>query len=192
MTKSALLPAALLAFVLAMSASAQSQSVAITTSHIADVMTRAGLTTSPDQVTLLANVVAATSDPILKVDSVTSSESGSMKVRLSCKESTQCLPFFVYILKSAPATSQSRQASMADLPKTPIASSGTTFSDGLPVVRSGSTVILLLEGDHVHIQMHAVCLHKGSIGETIRVSSKDHHEIFFAQILDATHVRGTL
>ncbi len=64
--------------------------------------------------------------------------------------------------------------------------------DNQSIVKAGSAVILLLEGDHVHIQIHAVCLHNGSIGQTIRVASNDHHEVYSAEILDATHVRGKL
>ncbi len=91
MTKSVLLPAVLLAAVLCAPASAESQRIAIATSQIADAMTQAGFATLPDQVTLLANVVATTPNPILKVDSVDRSESVRMKARLSCKDARSML-----------------------------------------------------------------------------------------------------
>jgi flagella basal body P-ring formation protein FlgA len=57
---------------------------------------------------------------------------------------------------------------------------------------AGSRATLLLEGDHVHIQVPVVCLQNGAVGQTIRVASPDHKQTYVAQVTGNNVLRGRL
>jgi flagella basal body P-ring formation protein FlgA len=60
------------------------------------------------------------------------------------------------------------------------------------VVRAGSPAVLLIEGDHIHIQIQVVCLENGAPGQTIRASSKDHRQTYTAKVGEDAVLRGKL
>jgi flagella basal body P-ring formation protein FlgA len=59
-------------------------------------------------------------------------------------------------------------------------------------IRSGSAATLLLDGPRIHIQLSVICLESGEPGKTIRVTSKDHKQVYTAEIIDGTLLRGSL
>lgn len=178
---SALIVAVALGF-LAASASAQK---AIATDQIAAALSSAGLNATPEQIVLLSNVVATTSAPALKVDSAELWSDHRIKVRLSCVKSEECLPFFVAVRGTQPQAPVSANTSPAPtLPANPVPNA--------LVIRSGGRATLLLEGDHIHIRLPVICLQNGEVGQTIRVTSLDHHQTYAAQVDANGTLRGML
>jgi hypothetical protein len=164
---------------------------AITTGQIAAAICDAGLTISPKQVTLLADVVARTNSPVLRVQSMESMGSHRMKVRLDCEDIEECVPFYVAIDRNSESSAYASPLRPAqDRAPGNIPRVMTEFNT--PVMRAGSTAILLLESDHLHIQLPVVCLENGAIGQTIRVTSKDHRQTYTAQVSDGGTLRGKL
>ena len=114
-----------------------------------------------------------------------------MKVRLDCTNSEECVPFYVTIDKNGDnlaepspiAPSQGREPS-------PLARLRT--GSDTPVMRAGSNVVLLLDGDRMQIELPVVCLENGSIGQTIWVASRDRRQTYTAQVFDAGTLRGRL
>ena len=165
-------------------AAACAEHYAISTSNIAQTISRSGVQVSPDQVTLPTVVVATTANPMLKVRSVEKLGNRQILARMECVSSDQCLPFFVQVA----------QESGAVLNATELASlvAGTGTEKRSVVVRSGATVTLMLDGAHVHIRIPAVCLESGAPGQTIRVTDKTHQVTYSAQVVDASIVKGKL
>lgn len=163
----------------------------ITTAQIAAAINDAGVSISPKQVTLLFEVVARTNSPVLRVRSMESLGVHRMKVRLDCTNSEECVPFYVTIDKNGDnlaepspiAPSQGREPS-------PLARLRT--GSDTPVMRAGSNVVLLLDGDRMQIELPVVCLENGSIGQTIWVASRDRRQTYTAQVFDAGTLRGRL
>src|SRR5271155_1198596 len=69
----------------------------ITAAQVANAITGTGMKVSAQQVTLLADVVATTSNPVLQVESVEPWGEHRLRVRLSCASSDQCMPFLVAV-----------------------------------------------------------------------------------------------
>lgn len=176
---SALIVAIALGFPAAMAAAQN----AITPRQIAAALDSAGMSTTPEQVVLLTNVVATTSAPALKFESAELWSDHRIKVRLSCVRPEECLPFFVAVQGSQP------QAVTAD---TTAAIPPAQSPSSPPAMRAGGHATLLLEGDHIHIQLPVVCLESGAIGQTIRVTSLDHRLTYLAQVDGDRTLRGKL
>jgi hypothetical protein len=162
---------------------------AITTAQIATAVFAAGMQISPEQITLLTDVVATTTSPALMVESIEPWGDHRMKVRLNCAASEQCLPFFVAIRVGQDSSSQPPMTvSDHSLPgNLRAATDPRSF-----VIRSGAQAILMLDGVHVHIRIAVVCLENGAPGQTIRVASRDHKQTYMARVVDGAVLRASL
>jgi hypothetical protein len=159
----------------------------ISTEQIAATVNRMGMQITPAQVTLLSEVVATTTAPQLAVRSIEPWGNQRMMARLECASREQCLPFLVGI-----QTGEGNTAELAGL--LPKANSPATSAIGSKAyaVRTGSPAVLELEGERVHIRIAVVCLENGTLGQTVRVSVKDRHLVYVAQVVDNNIVKGKL
>ena len=170
----------------ALPARSQSNRLPITRDQVATAINGAGMQVSAGQVTLLSNVVSASGNPELKVESVEKWGDRKLVVRLVCANPSECLPFIVAVRPSGAVPEQ--LALSAQLK--PVSFSGKPR--GFDAIRAGSTAVLFLEGPHVHIQLSVVCLENGSIGQSIRVATRDRRLTFIAEILSDSALRGQL
>jgi hypothetical protein len=168
--------------VIVSSASAQ-QRVNITPTAIASAISAAGMPVSTEQVSLLTDVTATKASPVLTVESMQPWGDHRMKVRMSCAESEQCLPFFVSVHTGNP--SQPADGSS-------IGNQRASVDSRAFVVRAGAPATLLLDGAHVHIRIAVVCLENGAPGQTIRVASRDHRQTYIAKVVDQAVLRASL
>lgn len=157
---------------------------AITTERIAAAVSGSGVQVSPDQVTLLTEVVASVANPELKVQSINRAGDRRTIARMGCANAEQCLPFVVALRMKEVEGSEAA----SNLP----ASSASTMRPATFAVRQGSTTALFLDGDHVHISLSVICLENGAPGQTIRATSPDRHQVFTAQVASNGTLRGRL
>jgi hypothetical protein len=167
----------------ALPAAAAPRRYAITTERIAAALSNGGVPVLPEQVTLPANVVASTADPVLKVMSIDRAGGQRALARLECASSQQCLPFIVTLRVSMePAEASPRvQAAVFSSPR-----------PSTPLVRAGSPATLHLEGAHIHISLSVICLENGAMGQTIRATSKDRHQVYTVQVVRDGVLEGRL
>ncbi|HUD55494.1 MAG TPA: flagella basal body P-ring formation protein FlgA [Terracidiphilus sp.] len=170
----------------ASSAAAAQGRYVISTDQIAATMSRMGMQVSPQQVTLLSDVVATKVSPILKVRSIERWDDQRMMARMECENTVECLPFFVGLrIGQGNATQASGSSSQA-----------YSSAPGLPskafVVRSGSPATLMLDSERVHIRLSVICLQNGAPGQMIRVTGKDRKLVFTAQVIDGGLLKGRL
>jgi hypothetical protein len=189
MTSYKSIPVLVLSAAMALPASAASGRTVITTAQIAAAISASGATVSPQQVTLLAEVVATTGNPALKVESIERWGDHRMKVRLACASSEECLPFLVAVHWTDETAAQPL---LANADRSPASASPAKTGSNSFVLRAGAPAILLLDGDHLHIRLIVTCLENGAAGQTIRVSSKDHLQTYSAEVVDGTTLRGRL
>jgi hypothetical protein len=189
MIRFSMLSTATLLAALALPATAEPGRVNITAEQVATAISGTGMNVSPDQVTLLTDVVARSSAPRLGVESIEPWGNHRMKVRMDCVNHEQCLPFYVSIrLKAEAATNAG--GSQADQ-----GSTEASLPDRDPKafqVRAGSKATLLIDSGHVHIRLVVVCLENGAAGQKIRVECKDPHQTYIAQVMDGGVLRGSL
>ena len=181
------IPALFLSAAMALPAVAASARNTITAEQVAAAINGAGMKVSADQVVILADVMATDSSPKLKVESMERWGDHQMKFRLDCVKAGECLPFFVAV----------RWSQAEPVPSVFADHSSTAISLAKPdsnsfIVRAGSPAVLLLEGDHIHIQLPVVCLQNGAIGQTIRVASPDHRQTYMAAVGEDAVLRGKL
>jgi len=160
---------------------------AISAMNVAETVSRAGIAVSPDRIALPAEVVATTLSPALRVHSVEKLGNDRLLARVECVKSSQCLPFLVQI--------QLREGSEAkiDVPGAEATKPLRTMqADSALALRSGSPVTLMLDGDHVHVRMRAICLQGGAPGQIIRVTDTNHRLIYSAQVVGTSLVQGRL
>lgn len=162
---------------------------AIDAGSIATALSGMGVQILPEQVMLLTDVVASTSVPRLKVQSIEKRGKNPMLVRMECESPKECLPFFVSL-----RLSQSDESQLAGA-----FSARPMLSDSAPrpslksfVIRAGSPATLLLDGDRVHIKIPVICLENGASGQKIRVAGKDRRQFYSAEVIDGRLLKGRM
>jgi hypothetical protein len=183
MAKHKFISIAIFSLAMALPVAAATGHDSITKEQVAAAMSGAGMKVSADQVTLLTDVVSNSPAPALKVEAMERWGADRMRVRLDCAKREDCLPFYVAVRWMQEGTA---------LPVQTAALVQARVDPSSYVVRAGSSAILMLEGDHVHIRIPVVCLENGTPGQTIRVASKDHRLTYTAQVVDGTVLKGSL
>jgi hypothetical protein len=166
-----------------------------------------GINVSADQVKLPLNVVATEENPPLEAGAVeklghlSGSQPGqlSASVKLRCKTAGACRPFFAIATWEPSQQAAQPMAAGKDGAATQVAVArpaspqpSTRTEQQATAIKAGQPLILLLDGDHMRIQMTVVSLTAGSVGQTIRVSSPDHKHTYMAEVLNESTVKGTL
>jgi|SRR5579863_2942080 hypothetical protein len=157
----------------------------ISKEQVAAAVNRLGMPVAPEQITLLADVVASTNAPRLTVRSIEPWGEHRMTARIECGSSDQCLPFFVSLNTGSDTASEAAAAAAQSY--LPAANLPKHF-----VVKSGTPATLLLDGDRVHIRLSVICLESGAPGQTIRVTDREHKMVFHAQVVDGGLLKGRL
>jgi hypothetical protein len=176
-----------------MDCSAQSklpQRFAVTSAQVARALDKRGLTVSDDQISFPANIVTASVDPLLDIDSVEPMTDGAgdshhrSKVKLVCHSPQLCVPFYVVVGRSLgsalPVFTTHNGIALAPAETLPIS------------VRIGNRATLVVDTGQMHIELPVICLQNGAVGARIRVVSPDHKQSYTATVVSSTLVTGSL
>lgn len=136
-----------------------------------------GVSILPEQMEELSGMTAAEPNPPLKVLSVDMLDADSDKVRLRCEHPNTCLPFYVLVhWGQLEEGSRSRPGHTYRKPAQPEQRAANLL------VRSGRTVVLMLEGEYIHMTLPVLCLQNGGRGQQVRVISKDTKRRYVARV----------
>jgi len=176
-------------------------------SQIVSEMQNRQLPTRGVQVRLAAPVTAASPNPRLEIEAVTLLSAHEMRLRMACSDRSQCLPFFAiatYPETMDPVTvaiNPGRQPAGGEQPAPsakPVAGSSAASASAStadpaekPILRSGSPATLDFDGDRVHVRIEVICLQSGAAGDKIRVTTRDHKQVYVAEIVAPTLLKGT-
>jgi hypothetical protein len=139
------------------------------------------------QVALSAEITASVPNPDLEVQSVSVTGTRRAMLRLACKSSAECIPF--YISAAWPEGSDP-----VSLPSPAPAQQTRTLTQGsqAPVaLRAGTPATLTIDDDRLHIQLRVITLQSGSEGERIRVATPDRRKAFVAEVLSSSLLKGS-
>ena len=155
------------------------------------------------QVRLAAPVTSSSSDTKLEIKSVAVLSPREMRLRISCGDRSECLPFFALATYTEPIDTASFPMKFDDkaagteqsVPPTKLV---VDFTASAPVqftattlLRSGSPATLALDSDKVHVRIDVVCLESGAAGDKVRVTTRDHKLVYLAQIVTPKLLKGT-
>ena len=172
---------------LAVPAMAVSARYAIGNIQVVAALNSYGVQAKVEDVTVPADVLATTPEPVLNIGSLQHLSDQRVVVRMQCEHPDQCLPFIAILNTSRDASFGASVDAIANA----LTPQSIAVSRQI-VVRNGSPVSLLLDGQHIHIRLQVISLENGAIGQTIRVSDKDQHRVYTAQVVESGVVRGRL
>lgn len=149
----------------------------ISRENILTALHGSGIGVAATQMEQLSGVTAAETNPLLRVVSVDMLDGESDKVLLRCEHPNTCLPFFVLVHWGQPGSESAiRSGRSSERPSQAAAPSKDLL------VRSGRFVILMLDGEYIHMTMPVLCLQNGGRGQQVRVISKTTKKRYIARV----------
>jgi len=157
----------------------------ITRDEVAQALSHAGIATGPNDVSLAASVVASTANPeveVLDLQLVRGEVDQRLWIRLACRKSGACLPFYASLAwdGSVPKLSNESRFTLRE---------ASQNSRSAPTVSSGARMSMVIPSSRSRIQLSVVALQSGNIGQVIRVASPDRKQFYQAEIMGATLVK---
>jgi flagella basal body P-ring formation protein FlgA len=151
--------------------------------QVVDALALAGVVVAPAQVEFLSGIRSTKESASLQVVSTSNSSADTVKVKLRCQDNHECLPFYVLVhsldkLNVGSATLKAVSAAEADVPPN--------------IIRGGEHATLVLESPDSRMSLPVICLQSGAVGQTIRVASPDHRQLFDAVVVAAGILKGSL
>ncbi len=150
-------------------------------SVVAAALTAEGLATSAEHLRLALPLSSTTPAPELHIAAAEARPDGSLRLRLTCSNSTECLPFFASVEGADNAAFLARFAAVTHRQASP---------PHLPGVAVGAHVTLELADAQMRIHLPAVAIDTGSPGAEVRVASLDHKHTWRGIVVDAATVKG--
>ena len=153
----------------------------LSTQQVARVVSLNAIQVSPSQIHFLSAVTSRHVDPALDLVSIGPWSQHTMKARLVCHDRSECLPFYVAVQVDTPNVREGWPKVLALQPQA---------KRPPPVVRVGAEATLLLSGDKLQITIPVICLENGEIGRNIRVTTRDRKQIYKAEVVSASLLKG--
>ena len=160
------------------------------------------------QIRLAIPITSTVVHPALEVQDITPLNQHDVRLRIACHDRSECLPFFAiasytdtidlaaFGIKSGhhtvPATRPAAATKLDAETSAPPPSFKPLNQAQSPLLRSGSSATLDFDGDRVHVRVAVICLQSGTTGDTIRVTTRDHKQIYLAEIVAPNALKGTL
>jgi hypothetical protein len=186
---------------LAISSSAQALPTrfVIEASQVTRAMGEASLPTDGVEVKLAAPFTSSVANAKVEVESISSIGAHAVRMRLACSDRAQCVPFFAVAtfpdaidatkLHGVKTPQLAGRQNSASPNQADVKVKSTPASDTASV-RAGAPVTLELDEDKIHIRLEVICLQGGTAGNRVRVSSLDHKQIYTAQVVTPTLLKG--
>ena len=159
----------------------------ITPPVVVSALQRMGLSVSASQLELPLQLRSRTEAPYLRATSAEVIPDGRLRLRMTCQEVADCLPFLVLVRVPASTALQTVSSFHSDLPA---AVSLLTYAG--PLIRAGEHTLLIMEDQRMRIVFPAVSIDSGAMGAEIRVSSLDRKQVFKGVVIDSSTVRASL
>lgn len=169
----------------------------LTAAQVIAAMQDRQLPTDGVEVRLAADITSAVTRPALEIQSMVPLNAHEVRLRITCRDRSECLPFFAVATYSQAIdpTALEHDSKLRAAAATSVAS--TTTTPIAPVLtpvtmRIGSPATLDFDEARVHVRVDVICLENGASGDRIRVTTRDHKQIYVAEILSPGNLKGTL
>jgi hypothetical protein len=137
----------------------------------------------------IPSITSATPDPALVIGALRAFSPETADVRVDCRDSGDCLPFYVRV--HSPAAGQLARVARTETAQAPRPQTRTA-QPAPPAVRSGARAVLHIDSGGLHITLPVICLAAGNVGSAIRVTGMDRRKIYTVRILSPTLMEGSL
>jgi len=171
----------------------------LSTAQIVDAMRERQMLTEGVQLRLSVPITTIAANPLLEVQDIAPVNAHEFRLRIACRDRSECLPFFATATyPGATGTSASHaKADQQPVPARSLPPAASTAIKGAssgetPLLRSGSPATLDFDGERVHVRVEVICLESGATGDKIRVATRDHKQIYVAEIVAPRALKGTL
>lgn len=164
-----------------------SEHFSITSKEVVQAMESKQLPVDGVEVVLPAHISTTVAEPALDVASVAVVDSHNARLRMECQVRSVCTPFYAAVHWSSAKTLSPQQIMSAHG-----AAIVAKAAAGQVMLRSGSTAMMLIDEDRLHIRMPVVCMQGGAVGDKVRVTTPNHRQTFEALILNAQELKGSL
>jgi hypothetical protein len=158
--------------------------------QVAAALMRAGIRISASQVEMLGDANVSHADPALQVQSAAKWINNRMKIKLRCQHREECLPF--YVLVNWPSHDETVAVIDRWFHRVPGAAIPGPAQQEPWLVSRGESATLILESEHLHIQLPVVCLANARKGAFVRVRSIDNKKTFLAEVIGNKLLKGGL
>ena len=162
----------------------------VTTEMIVSAMQQRQLPIEGVQIRISAPITSVSANPMLDVQTVSLTGTGSAQLRLACRSRNDCSPFYV----AANWPESTKQTTLTSAVANPAGKSVPAAETAALMDQSatpGKPAVLLIEDEKVHIRLRVVYLQSGSVGETVRVATPDRKQSFKAQMVSPTLLKGS-
>lgn len=166
--------------------------VPLNATMVANALSAQGFPVDPSRVELPSGLSTVGVKPQFRVDTAELLPEGRFRIRLSCAQVGECLPFVVTVQTTSSSGGLHDLAALQGhitAPTTPRASPGQRIAVHL---LAGSRATLLMEDIHMRIAVPVIAIDSGLPGEEVRVTSLDRKQTFRAVVADARTVKGEL
>lgn len=151
---------------------------------VAAVLAEAGLPVTATRLHLPGAVSARTEWPALKATAAEQRGNGALAVRMACRNSSECMPFFVTV---DAAEDRDVLAAFAARSFAPAREGAPANAAGVGI---GARVKLELADAQMRIELPVIAIDTGAPGAEVRVASLDRKHTWRGVVVDATTVRG--
>ncbi len=157
---------------------------AIPAATVAAALAEAGLPVAESRLHLPGVLTARNPAPQLKIAAAEQRANGSLEVRFTCRDSVECMPFFVAVDAADDRTV------LAGFAAHVLRDHATPTRVSVSGIAIGARVMLQLTDAQMRIQMPVVAIDTGAPGAEVRVASLDRKNTWRGVVVDATTVRG--
>ena len=151
---------------------------------------------SPDRIQLPSGLSSTVADPILHLLTADLRPDGNLSLRLACRTSAECLPFFANLATADRTEALTLLSSLRNSPpispKAPVTAAPTAPDTHAARVSVGSHVRLQLSDLQMHIQIEGIAIDTAEAGHEVRIASLDRRYTWRGIVIDATTVKGDL
>ena len=159
----------------------------ITASQVASALGQQKFPAEGLTVKFATAVTSSVPAPQLVIQSASMTSPHGTRLRIGCVSSNECLPFYAYASWPENGPTVDLPA-VFDVKKRSLSPPSHTETS----LRPGTAATLMLEAGRVHIKLQVVCLEGGSVGDTIRVTAKDHKQSYTAEVVGSNLLKGSL
>ena len=157
-------------------------------STVAAALTADGLAVTPGQIALSVPLTATTPSPHFHIAAVDPRPDGALHLRIVCRSSVECLPFFATV---TPADGTDLLAALATR-QTDSRAAATLLRQHPAGVSTGARITLELTDTQMRIHLPAIAIDTGIPGAEVRVASLDRKQTWRGVVVDSSTVKGGL
>ncbi len=164
-------------------AQAPSAAPLVTMAEVRSALSAQGLLSAEAEIAPLPAVGRKQAAIALRVAEVEGLAGNRARVRLRCRNGSECLPFYAELRWPSAAAKAAALNVFAQQPQPqPVHQPPFTM-------KIGTEALLLVEAEHSEMEIPVISLQNGRAGSVIRVTSSDHKQIYRAEILSGSVLR---